>query len=203
MNKISMFCHSTQCFLLLFQVSPVERTARGTSMREAMWQSVATSRCHQYFHVHLLLHLPNLLPPGDMHHRLRVLLHPFIFACHRLCPPVERYDGQSEKGRLCQIGFVCVWYCFPAKLDIEFIFCRPGSKSWWKRCLWTNNEWNFNCSAVRSTSVKFKRHWLSKWNAVPTLAKCLICKSLARQGRSNLSLICVKLAWKMDFEELD
>ena len=84
-----MFCHSTQFFLLLFQVSPGERTARGTSMREAMWLSVATSRCH--LHVHLLLHLPNLLPPGDLHHRLRVLLHPFIFACHRLCPPVERY----------------------------------------------------------------------------------------------------------------
>ena len=26
---------------------------------------------------------------------------------------------------------------------------------------------------------------------------------LGKAGRSNLSLICVKLAWKMDFEELD
>ena len=193
-----MFCHSTQFFLLLFQVSPGERTARGTSMREAMWLSVATSRCH--LHVHLLLHL--LLPPGDLHHRFRVLLHPFIFACHRLCPPVERYHiwWTIWKGSIMSNWSCVCLILFSCKLDI---FCRPWSKLCWKRCLWTNNEWNFNCGAVRSTSVKFKRHWLSKWNAVPTLAKCLICKSLARQGRSNLSLICVKLAWKMDFEELD
>ena len=199
-----MFCHSTQFFLLLFQVSPGERTARGTSMREAMWLSVATSRFSMFIFFYIF-------PISSLQ---AICITVFVFSSILLSslaiafarPWNGMMDNLKRVDYVKLVLCVCVWYCFPANWtsnNIEFIFCRPGSKSWWKRCLWTNNEWNFNCGAVRSTSVKFKRHWLSKWNAVPTLAKCLICKSLARQGRSNLSLICVKLAWKMDFEELD